>query len=208
MIDARFGHVNVIARDWRSLADFYTRVFGCDVRAARARHRGPVLEAGTGVPGAALRGAHLRLPGLGDDRPDARDLPVRDDARGRRRRRSTGPASGTSRSRCPIVPTAREAVLAAGGGAVGEVVTTETADGRRVTWTYVTDPEGNILELQSWSDTARESQDDDAARRRGPGPAGAPPGSRAFAREMPRRPPAQPRALGGSRACRRRGGCR
>jgi len=28
VIDARFRHVNVIARDWRSLAAFYTRVFG------------------------------------------------------------------------------------------------------------------------------------------------------------------------------------
>ena len=26
----RFGHVNVITEDWRSLADFYTRVFGCE----------------------------------------------------------------------------------------------------------------------------------------------------------------------------------
>ena len=46
---------------------------------------------------------------------------------------------------------AREAVLAEGGSVVGEVVTTATADGRRVTWTYLTDPEGNILELQAWS---------------------------------------------------------
>jgi YD repeat-containing protein len=43
-------------------------------------------------------------------------------------------------------------VLAEGGGDVGEVVTLRTADGRRVTWTYVTDPEGNIIELQNWSD--------------------------------------------------------
>ena len=33
----------------------------------------------------------------------------------------------------------------------GEAVTLEAADGRRVTC-YVTDPEGNIVELQSWSD--------------------------------------------------------
>ena len=46
---------------------------------------------------------------------------------------------------------AREAVLAEGGGAIGEIVTPGTTDGRFVTWTYVTDPEGNILELQSWS---------------------------------------------------------
>jgi hypothetical protein len=38
-----------------------------------------------------------------------------------------------------------------GGHAVGDVVSLEIADGRRVTFTYVSDPEGNILELQSWS---------------------------------------------------------
>lgn len=39
-----------------------------------------------------------------------------------------------------------------GGSAVGEVVTVDTADGRSVTWCYVTDLEGNIVELQAWSD--------------------------------------------------------
>ena len=46
---------------------------------------------------------------------------------------------------------ALEAVQAGGGGQHGEVVTTQTADGRRVTWVYVSDPEGNLVELQSWS---------------------------------------------------------
>jgi predicted enzyme related to lactoylglutathione lyase len=48
------------------------------------------------------------------------------------------------------VPEARAQVLAAGGRAVGDVVTLTTAIGSRVTWCYVTDPEGNIIELQSW----------------------------------------------------------
>ena len=47
------------------------------------------------------------------------------------------------------VPAARAAVLDAGGRAVGEVVTLTNAAGQRLTWVYVTDPEGNILELQS-----------------------------------------------------------
>jgi predicted enzyme related to lactoylglutathione lyase len=54
------------------------------------------------------------------------------------------------------VAAARETVLAEGGGVVGEVVTTGTSDGRRVTWTYLTDPEGNIIELQSWSEPIKE----------------------------------------------------
>ncbi len=68
---ARYGHTNLIARDWRAVADFYAQ--------------------------------------------------------------------------------AREAVVNGGGGTVGEVVTLQTADDRRVTWCYVTDPEGNIVELQSWA---------------------------------------------------------
>ena len=63
VIDARFGHVNVIARDWRSLATFYTEVFGCTFVPPERDISGPVLERGTGIPGAALTGAHLRLPG-------------------------------------------------------------------------------------------------------------------------------------------------
>jgi len=45
---------------------------------------------------------------------------------------------------------ARAEVLASGGRAVGEVVTLDVS-GRKVTWCYVTDPEGNILELQHWT---------------------------------------------------------
>jgi hypothetical protein len=48
------------------------------------------------------------------------------------------------------VAAAREEVLAAGGAPVGEIVTLATAVGSRVTWCYLKDPEGNIIELQSW----------------------------------------------------------
>jgi predicted enzyme related to lactoylglutathione lyase len=47
---------------------------------------------------------------------------------------------------------AREAVLAAGGRAVGEVVTADVPGAGRVTFTYLSDPEGNIIELQAWSE--------------------------------------------------------
>ncbi len=44
-------------------------------------------------------------------------------------------------------------MLAEGGRAIGDIVTLGTSDGRFVTFVYVTDPEGNGLELQSWSET-------------------------------------------------------
>ena len=51
----------------------------------------------------------------------------------------------------PDVPAAIDAVVAAGGSRFGEIVAMQTKDGRRVTWVYTTDPEGNIVELQAWS---------------------------------------------------------
>jgi hypothetical protein len=41
-------------------------------------------------------------------------------------------------------------VLAAGGSEFGDIVTT-SAGNRIVTWTYVRDLEGNLVELQAWS---------------------------------------------------------
>ncbi len=38
-----------------------------------------------------------------------------------------------------------------GGGELGEVITQEIAGAGTITFTYATDPEGNILEIQSWS---------------------------------------------------------
>jgi hypothetical protein len=41
-------------------------------------------------------------------------------------------------------------VIDAGGGIIGDVVTLRVAGAGAVTFAYVTDPEGNILELQRW----------------------------------------------------------
>ncbi|GAC1668882.1 MAG: hypothetical protein NVS9B8_11440 [Candidatus Limnocylindrales bacterium] len=152
MIDATFGHVNIIARDWRARAAFYTAVFGCTFVPPERDISGPVLERGTGLPGAALTGAHLRLPGLDATGPTLeiyQFVSMRDEGQSTPNR----PGFRHIAFAVPSVSEAREAVLAAGGGSVGEIVTTQTKDGRFVTWTYLTDPEGNILELQAWSDT-------------------------------------------------------
>jgi catechol 2,3-dioxygenase-like lactoylglutathione lyase family enzyme len=152
MIEARFGHVNLIARDWQALAAFYTELFGCVLVPPERNYAGPDLERGTGVLGAALRGVHLRLPGHGAEGPtlEIYQFSAMPDA--------LPPAANRPGFQhiafvVPSVTDARAAVLAAGGGVVGDVISLQTADGRWVTWTYVTDPEGNIVELQSWSDT-------------------------------------------------------
>lgn len=150
-LGARFGHVNVIARDWRTLAAFYESVFACTPVPPERDYRGEIVERGTGVPDAAFRGVHLRLPGHGPDGPTIEIYTYERNA-------ETGVPATANRVGwghvafvVDDVGAARTQVLAAGGGVVGEVVTTRIADGRRVTWCYLTDPEGNLVELQSWS---------------------------------------------------------
>jgi predicted enzyme related to lactoylglutathione lyase len=147
----RYGHTNLIARDWRRLATFYENLFGCVPVPPERDYRGEDLEAGTGVRGAALHGIHLRLPGHGPEGPtleiyqyetEEESLPSA----------ANRPGWGHIAFAVDDVTAAQAAVLQAGGARVGEIVTMETADGRRVTWCYVTDPEGNIVELQAWSD--------------------------------------------------------
>ncbi len=147
---ARFGHVNVIARDWRVLATFYETVFGCVPVPPERNYRGEIVERGTAVPRAAFRGVHLRLPGHGPDGPTLEIYTYEENAAS-----SPSVANRVGWGHVAFVvddvTSASQAVLDAGGTSVGEIVTTQIADGRRVTWCYMADPEGNLVELQSWS---------------------------------------------------------
>jgi hypothetical protein len=66
-IAAKFVHTNLIAADWRKLAGFCQQVFRCTPVPPERDFQGEQLEVGTGLPGAHLRGVHLRLPGWGDN---------------------------------------------------------------------------------------------------------------------------------------------
>ena len=155
-LNARYVHTNLVAHDWQMLAAFYRRVFGCEVVPPERHFSGPTLEAGTGVSGARLDGVHLRMPGHGLDGPTLEIFSYTP-----RVERMTAavnrPGYGHLAFEVESVGDARHEVLREGGSPVGEIVTLTTADGRVVTWCYVTDPEGNIIELQSWAPVGRTS---------------------------------------------------
>jgi catechol 2,3-dioxygenase-like lactoylglutathione lyase family enzyme len=147
--DACYVHTNLIARDWQQLSAFYESVFGCRRVPPERKFAGPDLEAGTGIAGAALEGVHLRLPGLGESGPTLEIFSYSDPA-DRVSPAVNRPGFAHIAFRVPSVAGARREVLAGGGGSVGDIVTLRLKNGRRVRWCYVTDPEENIIELQSW----------------------------------------------------------
>lgn len=149
MIDgAAYGHTNLIAGDWRSLARFYETLFGCVPVPPERDFRGRDLDRGSGIEGAHLTGAHLRLPGHGDRGPTLEIFSYNILAE-RPATAVNRPGFGHIAFSVADVEAARSAVIAAGGSPVGEVVTMTNAAGQKLTWVYVTDPEGNVIELQS-----------------------------------------------------------
>jgi len=146
---ARYVHTNLVARDWRVLARFYEEAFGCVFVPPERNYTAAELEAGSGVPGAGLEGAHLRLPGVGGDGPTLEIFQYS------RFAEATPPVAnrpgfGHIAFSVASVADAHAEVLERGGSSVGEIVDLTAPSGARVTWCYVADPEGNILELQSW----------------------------------------------------------
>lgn len=150
-INARFAHTNLVARDWKRLARFYGQVFGCTPVPPERDLAGQWLDDAVGIPGARIQGIHLRLPGYGDTGPTLEIFqyaPAKEDLA----RAANRPGFGHIAFAVDDVEAARQAVLAAGGGELGKVVSVEVAGAGTITFAYLTDPEGNIIEVQRWEE--------------------------------------------------------
>lgn len=146
----RYAHTNIIAEDWRRLANFYRTVFGCQEVPPQRNLSGAWLERGTGVPGAALQGVHLRLPGYGESGPT---LEIYSYRHMEEKLPTVANRKGLGHLAFGVDNVAEklQEVIAHGGRTVGEIVTTEVPGVGRITFCYAADPEGNLIELQAWS---------------------------------------------------------
>ncbi len=150
-VETRFVHTNLVARDWRRLARFYEDVFGCEPLSPERDLSGAWLEAATGLPGAHILGIHLRLPGYGDAGPTL-EIFQYDRLAEWPETAVNRPGFGHVAFAVDDVAAAVEAVQAAGGGAVGEIISLDVPGAGTVTFAYLTDPEGNVVEVQRWSE--------------------------------------------------------
>jgi predicted enzyme related to lactoylglutathione lyase len=148
-VDARYKHTNVVAREWQRLAQFYEEVFGCVRVPPERRLSGGWLERGTGVTGAKLSGIHLRLPGCGDDGPT---LEIYQYAENEPKLPPAANREGLAHLAFQVndVEEAMAEVLRNGGTKVGDVVSSQVEGVGILTFVYVADPEGNVIELQAW----------------------------------------------------------
>ena len=146
---AKYKHTNIIAKDWRKLARFYQNVFGCVLVPPERDLSGDWLDKGTGVTNAHFTGVHLLLPGHGENGPTleifqySQNKPKPDTAANR---------EGIMHLAFQIddINQATSEVLKHGGRKIGEITSREVAGVGLLTFIYLADPEGNIIELQSW----------------------------------------------------------
>jgi glyoxylase I family protein len=145
----KYKHTNIVARDWRELALFYQDVFECILIPPERDLSGEWLAKGTGVKDACFAGAHFRLPGYGDSGPSLEIYQYH----------SNESRSSTAANREGIMHLAFEVdnveqataeVLRHGGSKIGAIASSEVEGVGYLTFVYVADPEGNIIELQAW----------------------------------------------------------
>ena len=148
-IRAKYVHTNLIARDWKRLVQFYSDVFGCIPKGPERDMSGAWLDQVTSIPNAHLRGVHLRLPGYGHDGPTLEIFSYSELIEGNV---SAANQCGFAHIAFAVddVNQALQALIAGGGGAVGEIATTKVDGVGVLRVVYARDPEGNVVELQKW----------------------------------------------------------
>jgi lactoylglutathione lyase len=145
----QYGHTNIITDDWRRLAKFYSDVFGCTPYGPERDLKGDWLTKGTGVANAAITGIHLLLPGHGENGPTLEIFQYPENIE--------KPLAVANRKgfghiglKVDDVAAYTQKVLAHGGSMVGEIVHGNVEGAGDISFVYVADPDGNIIELQKW----------------------------------------------------------
>ncbi len=145
----KFGHINIVAADWKKLSRFYIDVFGCKPKPPERDLQGEWLDNLTGLDSAHINGMHLLLPGYDNDGPTIELFEYSTIAANENRLINK---AGFSHIAFAVedVDACFALLKSKGGSLVGKAVKTEIAGAGNIHVVYARDPEGNIIELQRW----------------------------------------------------------
>jgi len=145
----RFAHTNIVAKDWKLLSYFYINVFDCKVKPPERKLSGDWLDNATGLENAALEGVHLLLPGHGENGPTLEIFSYRNI-------HECEPLMANYTGFTHIafevddVDRTLHAAMKSGGKSLGNITKKIVAGIGILKFVYFRDPEGNIVEIQSW----------------------------------------------------------
>lgn len=147
----KYTHTNINSPNWVELVNFYTTVFECKLVPPLRHLHGEWFEQASGVRGAEVYGAHIALPGYPEGGPTfeifthvagVEDAPT--------------PWNGAGFAHIAMevedVEATYQKLLQNGGSSDGKVVRSYYPSlDKTLTIIYAKDPDGNCIEIQSWS---------------------------------------------------------
>ena len=143
---ARFVHTNLVAVDWKSLASFYIKVFGCKPKPPERHLNGPWLDDLTSIHRAHIHGVHLLLPGYDKEGPT---LEVFQYSPKRSKKLPAINLPGYAHIAFAVrnVRQMLQKVERNCGSKVGKLISASIEGVGQIEVVYARDPEGNIIEL-------------------------------------------------------------
>lgn len=149
---AKYTHTNINSKDWELLVQFYIDVFDCKLVPPLRHLHGEWFEKASGIKDAEVHGAHVALPGYGEGGPTFEIF--------------THKASGGDTSTAfneqgfahiaiavDDVEATYKNLCKHGGSSDGEIINRYYESmSKTLTMIYAKDPDGNIIEIQKWTD--------------------------------------------------------
>lgn len=145
----RFAHTNIVAANWRKLSDFYINVFGCTAKPPERHLSGEWLDKATGLKKAKLEGIHLLLPGYDENGPTLEIFSYSDTIENKLTPANHRGFSHIAFEVDDMNKTLNDA-LHYGGSLLGDITKKKIDGAGIIEFVYLRDPEGNIIEIQSW----------------------------------------------------------
>lgn len=149
-MEIKYVHTNIVAKNWQRLADFYRKIFDCKIVPPIRYYKGKDLESAFNIKDVMLNGVHLRLPGYNKTEPTLEIFSYSPSLKKQNRKVNTPGITHLAFEVSDVQKTYKK-VIENGGRKVGKIITLKRTDGKKVTWCYVKDPEGNMIELQKWN---------------------------------------------------------
>lgn len=140
----KLAHINLVARDAKTLAAFYVNVFKCEYLREPKVLSGEKVSRGNGLPNSEIYSIWLKFPGRDAPFLEIHEHKVTHD---RQQPKVNEPGFGHLAFQVDDINAVMSAILEAGGAQNGEI-TDFGAPGRPLLITYARDSEGNILELE------------------------------------------------------------
>jgi len=148
-MSTKYVHTNIVTSDWKKLARFYEKVFGCKPVSSERNLEGKWIDDATGISGVQIKGIHLTLPGYEENGPTL-EIFEYNQVEKSSKNRINQPGFAHIAFTVENVQDMLVSVIKEGGYKIGEIVTKEIENAGTIEFVYASDPDGNVLELQHW----------------------------------------------------------